>query len=224
MRNAIVTAILIAGMAACATAPGERAQVVSAAPRVSEFAFENSPPLSQPLAFAPWAKLTATSALEIERLDNCIADQATCENGHLLRYRRLLELAADLSPYEQLRLIQEYFNSIDQTLQPRGEDQWASLYRVAATHAGDCKAIALGKYFTLRRLGWQPDNLRVVMNWDDQAYDWHAVLAVQTDSETLVLDSVLGLQEPRDFRYAYMVYSISEAGIWDHAPEFNPAE
>jgi predicted transglutaminase-like cysteine proteinase len=92
------------------------------------------------------------------------------------------------------------------------------------TNEGDCKAIALGKYFTLRQLGWPADDLRVVMNWDDQVLDWHAVLAARLDGETYVLDSILGLQRPRNFRSAYMVYSISEAGIWDHAPDFVPVQ
>jgi len=223
MRNAIVTAVLVAGLAACASTPGERAQVVSSAPRVSEFRFDTTPPLSPAAAFAPWAEVTASNTLEAPALESCLLDREQCENGQLLRYRRLLEVAANLPQRDQLKLVQEYFNSIDQQLQPQGQDDWASLYRVASTSEGDCKAIALGKYFTLRRLGWQPDNLRVVMNWDDQVHDWHAVLATRLDGETFVLDSMLGLQRPKDFRYAYMVYSISEAGIWDHAPDFVPA-
>jgi predicted transglutaminase-like cysteine proteinase len=222
MRNAIVAAVLIASLAACAITPGERALVVGTAPRVSEFTFDSTPPLTSAGAFAPWAELAASNSAETSTLENCIAERDLCANGHLLRYRRLLELAAGLPQRDQLRLVQEYFNSIDQILQPAGKDDWASLYRVASSNEGDCKAVALGKYFTLRRLGWQPDDLRVVMNWDDQVLDWHALLAVRIDDETYVLDSILGLQEPRDFRYAYMVYSISETGIWDHAPDFVP--
>jgi len=222
MRNAIVTAILITALAACATTPGQRAQVVSAAPRVSEFRFDTTPPLTTAVAFAPWADVTTANTLETPALESCIADREQCANGHLQRYRRLLEVAGRLEPYEQLKLVHEYFNSIAQILQPSGQDVWASLYRVASTNEGDCKAIALGKYFTLRRLGWQPEDLRLVMNWDDEVQDWHAVLATRLDGETFVLDSILGLQRPRNFRSSFMVYSISETGIWDHAPDFVP--
>jgi predicted transglutaminase-like cysteine proteinase len=223
MRNAIVAAILIAGLAACAVTPSERARVVTAAPRVSDFAFDTTPPLTAAGAFAPWIEVTAANETESFELENCIADRDLCENGHLLRYRRLLEIAADLPQTEQLKLVQEYFNAIEQKLQPRGQDDWASLYRVASTSEGDCKAIALSKYFTLRRLGWQPEDLRIVMNWDDDVGDWHALLAARLDDETYVLDVILGLQEPRDFRSSFMVYSISEMGVWDHAPEFVPS-
>lgn len=223
MRNAIVAAILIAGMAACATTPSDRARVVSAAPPVSDFAFDTTPPLTEARAFVPWIEVTAANTSEQDDLESCLADREQCANGHLLRYRRLLEIAAELPQTNQLKLVQEYFNAIDQQLQPRGDDDWASLYQVASTSEGDCKAIALSKYFTLRRLGWEPDDLRIVMNWDDTVGDWHALLAARLDNETYVLDVILGLQEPRDFRSSYMVYSISEMGIWDHAPDFVPS-
>jgi len=220
VRRLIVASLALAGLAACATQPGNRAMVVRSAPRVSEFAFDAGAPLTQADAFAPWVTLTASNTAERIPLDSCIAERDACETGHLLRYRRLLELAAGLTPAEQLDLVQEYFNSVEQVL-PSGAD-WSSLYQVAKTHVADCKGIALGKYFTLRRLGWPADDLRVVMNWDDRERDWHAVLAVRAADETLILDSILGLQPPEAFSYGYMVYSISELGLWDHAPDFVP--
>jgi hypothetical protein len=122
MRNAIVTAIVFAGLAACATTPGERALVVSTAPRVSEFTFDSAPPISAAAAFAPWAELAAATAAETPVLEDCLVDREQCANGHLLRYRRLIELSAALTPREQLKLVQEYFNSIEQKLQPNGQD------------------------------------------------------------------------------------------------------
>lgn len=222
MRRALLTAIFLAGLAACASTPDNRALVREAAPRVSEFQFDDSAPLSAAGDFEPWAALTAGNSAESPALESCIAERDACESAHLRRYRGLLELAADLSPDEQLTLVQEYFNSVHQTLDGFGAADWGTLYRVVSAHEGDCKAIAIGKYFTLRRLGFEPDDLRIVMNWDDREQDWHAVLAVREDGRTWMLDSILGLQEPRAFTRAFMVYSISEEGIWDHAPDFVP--
>ena len=222
MRNVIVAAVILAGLAACASTPSTRALVVRAAPTVSEFRFDDTPALYDARDFGPWAAMSANNAAEAAALERCIADRDACDGGHLLRYRRLLELAAELPREEQLELVQEYFNAIDQKLQRAGADDWASLYRVAATNEGDCKAIALAKYFTLRRLGFEAEDLRLVMEWDDREDDWHALLAVRGAEGTYMLDSILGLQEPRSFPFAYMVYSISENGIWDHAPDFVP--
>lgn len=222
MRTALLTAICLAGLTACASTPDNRALVRDAAPRVSQFQFDDSAPLGAAGDFEPWAVLTAGNSAESPALEGCIAERDACETLHLRRYRGLLELAADLDPDEQLRLVQEYFNSVEQTLDGFGAADWGTLYRVVSTHAGDCKAIAIGKYFTLRRLGFSPDDLRLVMNWDDREQDWHAVLAVREDGRTWMLDSILGLQEPRAFTRAFMVYSISEEGIWDHAPGYVP--
>lgn len=209
---------------ACASAPSTRGQVVRSAPSVAEFTFNASPPISAAADYAPWAAVDAANTAEQALLDACLAERDACANGHLLRYRSLLEVAADLPEREQLTLVHEYFNSIDQTLNGAAPDSsvWPSLYRIASTHAGDCKAIAFGKYFTLRRLGWPVNDLRVVMEWDDLERDWHALLAARDNGETFMLDSILGLQKPQAFGFGYMVYSISETGVWDHAPGFVP--
>jgi predicted transglutaminase-like cysteine proteinase len=212
--------LILAGVVACASQPTNRALVVRTAPRVSEFSFDSAAPLTSASAFSLWVDLTVLNAAETPALERCIADRDSCESGHLLRYRRLLELAAELEPLEQLDLVHAYFNSVQQVLPL--DLSWPSLYQVAKAHTADCKGIALGKYFTLRRLGWSPGDLRVVMNWDDHELDWHALLAVRAADRTFVLDSILGLQNPRDFAYGYMVYSISENGLWDHAPDFVP--
>lgn len=222
MRRPLLTAIWLAGLTACASTPDNGALVRDSAPRVSQFSFEDSPPLGAADAFPPWAVLIAGNRAESPALESCITEREACASLHLRRYRGLLELARGLAPDEQLRLVQEYFNSVDQTLEGFGDADWGTLYRVVSMHEGDCKAIAIAKYFTLRRLGFAPDDLRVVMNWDDREQDWHALLAVREDGRTWMLDSILGPQDPREFTRAFMVYSISEEGIWDHAPGFVP--
>jgi predicted transglutaminase-like cysteine proteinase len=138
----------------------------------------------------------------------------------LARYRRMMELAADLMPREQLNLVQHYFNAVEWTTDAR--DTWSTLYHTAFTRMGDCEDIALAKYQALRRLGWAPESLRVLIGWDGEEKDWHALLAVSLNGEVVILDSVKGLQSPAMLRSVRLVYSISDQGIWDHAPDFVP--
>lgn len=223
MRTAFA-AVILCSLSACATTPSTRTLVVRQAPNVSDFHFDTAAPMMVASEFAPWAALTAVNRAENRELESCIGDRDLCATRELARYRRLLEVAAVQPATQQLKLVHEYFNSIEQTLEGHDgiSDFWASLYRIVSTHRGDCKAIALGKYFTLRRLGWPAEDLRVVMEWDDREHDWHALLAVRDDDRTYMLDSILGLQKPRAFGFGYMVYSISELGVWDHAPDFVP--
>src|SRR4051812_37168858 len=226
--SAVVLAAALAGcagMKSLAPAPG------LAAPQVAAFRFDNTVPLAAATDFTPWADLLADNDASESALDACIADKAACGTAGLLRYRRLLEIARDLAPREQVALVHDYFNSVTWTrdaptaARTHGRnDVWLPLYQVANTLRADCKGIAFSKYFTLRRLGWRPEDLRIVMGWDNEQHDWHALLAVRLDGGTYMLDTILGLQRPAAFGFMRMVYSISEAGIWDHAPEYSPVQ
>ncbi|MGZ3184882.1 MAG: transglutaminase-like cysteine peptidase [Telluria sp.] len=230
MVHASATVLIVAlagcaGMRSVAPAPG------LAAPQAAAFRFDDSEPLARATDFAPWADLLADNAAAEAGLEGCLADKAACATPGLLRYRRLVELARDLSPREQVMLVNEYFNTVTWTRDaPTAtrihgrNDVWLPLVQVVSTLRADCKGIAFSKYFTLRHLGWQPENLRIVMGWDNEQRDWHAVLAVRLDGSTYMLDTILGLQRPQAFGFMRMVYSISEVGIWDHAPDYSPVQ
>ncbi len=202
---------------------------LGAVPQAAAFRFDQSAPLAPATDFTPWADLLADNAAAEAPFEACLADKSACETAGLLRYRRLLEIARALPRHDQLALVNEYFNGVtwtrDAPVATRihgRNDVWLTLYQVATTLRADCKGIAFSKYFTLRRLGWRPEDLRIVMGWDDEQHDWHALLAARLDGGTYMLDTVLGLQRPQAFGFMRMVYSISEAGIWDHAPDYSP--
>jgi hypothetical protein len=48
------------------------------------------------------------------------------------------------------------------------------------------------------------------------------MLAVRTVDGTYVLDSILGFRRVSAFSGTRLVYSISDLGIWDHAPSNEP--
>src|SRR5262245_47653776 len=109
--SAVVLAAALAGCAAtrAAPAPGR------AAPRVAAFRFDDSVPLAPATDFTPWADLLADNTASAAALDACLADKAACANAGLLRYRRLIELARDLPPREQVALVHDYFNTVTWT-------------------------------------------------------------------------------------------------------------
>jgi predicted transglutaminase-like cysteine proteinase len=140
-----------------------------------------------------------------------------------------MELAAEQDTLTQLSVVHEYFNTTGPAAEGydrSGRDVWEPLYVTASTLRADCEDIALAKYFTLRRLGWAAQDLRVLVGWDKQERDWHAMLAVRLDDDRdgdiYVLDNILGFRRVSAFRGTRLVYSISELGIWDHAPDSEP--
>src|SRR5581483_7450909 len=111
--SAVVLAAALAGcaMTKAAPAPGR------AAPQVAAFRFDGSAPLAPATDFTPWADLLADTTASEAALEACLGDKAACAGAGLLRYRRLVELAHDLPPREQVALVHDYFNTVTWTRQ-----------------------------------------------------------------------------------------------------------
>ena len=58
--------------------------------------------------------------------------------------------------------------------------------REFAVHEGDCKDYAIAKYFTLRKLGWRADDLRVVVLRDMDLVEDHAITVAYLDGNELL--------------------------------------
>ncbi len=225
----LLTLISVALTACTGTAPrlakGENGSVFQTAPRMSQFHFTPDA-LTKADDFGPWAALVAQTTPDDVALEACLQEKDTCASPGLIRFRKMMEIARALPKSEQLSLVHHYFNTITWTNDAR--DTWSTLYHTALTGAGDCEDIALAKYQALRKLGWAAEDLRVLIGWDGHENDWHAWLAVRDDNDgkqadVIVLDSIMGLQRPVSYAHARVVYSISDQGVWDHAPDYVPS-
>ena len=97
------------------------------------------------------------------------------------------------------------------------KDYWATI-RQFFNKDGDCEDYAIMKYFTLKFLGFNDNNMRLVSVVDTIRGIGHSVLAVNTNAGVYVLDSLSnGLF--RDVKYAHYVpkYSVNQSGRWIHA-------
>lgn len=215
-------AAAILGLGGCAsgisldTEPSRRSSA-----SVADFTFDSAPPFAEAVELSRWRALDAATAAHEAALGACLADREACSSQSLARFRRLMEIAAEQDVMTQLGVVHEYFNTTAAAAEGydrSGRDVWEPLYITASTLEGDCEDIALAKYYTLRRLGWSAENLRVLVGWDRDERDWHAMLAVRIDGKVYVLDSILGFRPVDAFHRTRLIYSISELGIWDHAP------
>lgn len=82
---------------------------------------------------------------------------------------------------------------------------------------GDCEDYAISKYVTLKRLGVDPETMRLVILQDENLRAAHAVLAVALGDDVYILDnqvdSVLSHTQILHYR---PVYSINESAWWLH--------
>jgi predicted transglutaminase-like cysteine proteinase len=91
--------------------------------------------------------------------------------------------------------------------------------REFALHDGDCKDYAIAKYFSLRYLGWDTEDLRVVVVQDLNLRVAHAVLAVYINGAIMILDNqARQIVRADSIRHYQPYYSINESSWWLHKP------
>jgi predicted transglutaminase-like cysteine proteinase len=83
---------------------------------------------------------------------------------------------------------------------------------------GDCEDYAITKYFSLVKLGFSPDDLRIVIVDDTNMNVFHAVLAVRNEGTVWLLDNQLPHVAPMELAVQYVpIYSLNEHGWWMHS-------
>ena len=83
---------------------------------------------------------------------------------------------------------------------------------------GDCEDFAIAKYFTLRKLGWSIEDLRVVVLRDLNLRSPHAILVAYLDGVAYALDNQLQRVVPTTVIYHYRpYYSLNEDAWWLHS-------
>ncbi|HEY0283228.1 MAG TPA: transglutaminase-like cysteine peptidase [Rhizomicrobium sp.] len=99
----------------------------------------------------------------------------------------------------------------------RVADYWETPGEFLA-RGGDCEDYAITKYFSLVRLGFSPDDLRIVIVNDTNLNVFHAVLVARVEGGIWLLDNQLQQTVPMDIAVQYVpVYSLNERGWWIHS-------
>ena len=82
---------------------------------------------------------------------------------------------------------------------------------------GDCEDYAIAKFMSLKHLGWDPEDLRVVAVKDMNLKVGHAILAVFLDGKVYILDNQVKIVvEAQKIRHYQPVFSINEKYWWRH--------
>jgi predicted transglutaminase-like cysteine proteinase len=105
-------------------------------------------------------------------------------------------------------------------------DRWTSASELFE-RGGDCEEYVLTKYVSLRALGVPVHDMRISVVYDRVRRMGHAVLIVELNGRTLVLDNQVGGVLPAEQVTRYRpLYSINEASLWLHTTplEQQPAQ
>ena len=138
----------------------------------------------------------------------------------LERWSRFLETLGRADPEAQLRAVNRFVNAtpfIEDRDNWGAKDYWSAPGEFFA-RGGDCEDYAISKYLSLRRLGFLAEDLRLVVLIDTRRRLAHAILVVDLDGRSLVLDNL----EDRALEWAEVghyrpLYSLNERAVWLHA-------
>jgi len=147
--------------------------------------------------------------------------QPTLNRCHMRQWLNFLDTLRDRPRAVQLEAVNHYANEKPYVLDIDNYgvvDYWAAV-REFLYNNGDCEDYALTKMFSLRWLGFNIDELRLVVLQDTNLRIPHAVLAVESGDDTLILDNqIQEVVSHRTIVHYAPVYSINESSWWIHQP------
>ena len=131
----------------------------------------------------------------------------------------LKQRAQGKTPLEVLKLVNSFWNTwpYREDMANWGKPDYWAIPAQFLKKSGDCEDYAIAKYFTLKELGFPPDEMRIVVLRDTIRNLAHAVLVVYLDGEAYVLDNLSNVVQPHSrLRNYNPQYSVNENGRWTH--------
>lgn len=144
-----------------------------------------------------------------------------CDNSGCLKdkWEQLISSVQQSSNSEKIREVNSYHNKIpyvEDIVNWGKNDYWETIQEFMRRH-GDCEDYAISKYYTLRRLGFEPEQMRIVILKDKNLGVMHSVLAVFDGGTALILDNQFSsVMDHGRIKHYEPVYSINEQGWWRH--------
>jgi len=197
-------------------------------PAEADYRFDEGIYLGSANLLPDWAATLERVRRQQPELNACFAAPDTCPR-FLRGVSALVERIRDLDVDRQIRVVNRYINRRhyrhDRSADVRSalsEDtvrlrsRWSTLTEFMR-RGGDCEDYATSKYQLLRTLGIPAGDLRVVVVYDRDSREHHAVLAVRQpdDDGAWLLDSDDQIHRGHPFGYRF-VYALNETSIWDH--------
>ena len=141
---------------------------------------------------------------------------------HMRDWLVFLETLRERPRAEQIDEVNHYANLKRYVLDLENygiEDFWA-IPREFLYNDGDCEDYAIIKLFSLRRLGFAVDELRIVVLQDTNLRVPHAVLAVAQQDDVMILDNqIQEVVSQHDIVHYAPVYAINERHWWLYLPD-----
>lgn len=177
--------------------------------------------------FTRWTAVLDRSTTEAARAEHDTCRSAGAAACRYVEWLRFLGGLRNLSKWEQLVAVNGYINSRAYVPDDQNwgmTDYWATPGEFLA-RSGDCEDFAITKFYSLKRLGWTDEEMRIAAVKDLQLGVGHAILVVYFAGRAWLLDNqheqVTDLETVRHYE---PVFSINESHWWLHKSNEKPGK
>ncbi len=141
---------------------------------------------------------------------------------HLKKWFSFLESIKGQPVLVQIEAVNQYANKKTYVIDMDNygmEDYWA-ISREFFYNGGDCEDYAITKFFSLQWLGFDMNAIRVVILQDTNLRVAHAVLAVESGNDVVILDNqTKEVISHNDIAHYIPLFSVNRNQWWLHLPE-----
>ena len=115
--------------------------------------------------------------------------------NRIFKYNEIFHSYKKDTSLKQLKKINTYLNKLtykDDMLNYNQSDYWATPKEFLTSGTGDCEDYAILKYFTLVKLGFNPDKLYITIVYVPRLQNYHMVLSyfIKDGEAPLILDNI----------------------------------
>ncbi|MCW8855214.1 MAG: transglutaminase-like cysteine peptidase [Gammaproteobacteria bacterium] len=141
---------------------------------------------------------------------------------HLENWHKFLNKIQGLAKFDQIRKVNEFANEQKYILDIENyglEDYWATPKQFLYNN-GDCEDYAITKMMSLNALGFSSSEMKLVVLQDTNLRIPHAVLAVDYQGDTLIMDNQIGeVISHRHIVHYVPIYSVNQTSWWMYLPD-----
>lgn len=170
-------------------------------------------------ALPQWQRVIDEIRKEQALYQACHNANSPCSSRALLAWQSMIKSNLDNDPMLQLRAVNRFANRWPSRTDEQNYltiDYWASPLNFLQ-YSGDCEDYVILKYVSLRQLGFDAEQLRLVVVKDVLRDVAHAVLAVNVDQQVFILDNLFQAVLPQERVNQYQpYYSVNEDARFSH--------
>jgi len=169
-------------------------------------------------AFKKWTGMLARYE-SVKPVDGRPCDPFFHDNCELPSWSEFLTSLEGRAPLEKIIAVNEYHNQAKYLTDPvnwKLEDYWETPDEFFKRN-GDCEDYAISKYISLKKIGIDPKNLRILVVQDLNLNVGHAILVVYHENQPLILDNQINkVISANKIKHYKIQYSINEEFWWRH--------